>query len=52
MIKKAKRGSQIGIKNNAYGTRWVYNLALQQNKKIKKDEVIPEGWLAGRKIKF
>jgi hypothetical protein len=37
----------IGVKNSQYGTMWITN--GQENKKIKKDAVIPEGWYKGRK---
>jgi hypothetical protein len=39
-------------KNSQYGTMWIYNLELQESKKINKEDVIPKGWLKGRKIKF
>ena len=39
---------RIGKFNGAYGTRWICNITLQENKKISKDDVIPEGWIAGR----
>jgi hypothetical protein len=35
-----------GIKNSQYGTMWVTN--GYENKKIKKEDVIPEGWRNGR----
>lgn len=41
--------SQKGIKNSQYGTRWITNGII--NKKINKEEPIPNGWVAGRKIK-
>ena len=40
---------QSGSKNSQYGTVWITNGI--KNKKIKKDEPIPEGWNKGRKIK-
>ena len=27
---------------------WIYNPLLQENKKIKKDQEIPDGWRKGR----
>ena len=39
---------RIGPKNGSYGTMWICNLDLKENKKIKKDDPIPEGWIAGR----
>ena len=38
---------QKGIKNSQYGTMWITNGI--ENKKIKKETVIPEGWYKGRK---
>lgn len=45
-IQMAKR--QKGAKNSQYGTRWIHNIDIQENKKILKDDVLPEGWLEGR----
>lgn len=42
-------------KNSQYGTCWIYNENLRQNKKIKKDEIerwITKGWSKGRKQKI
>ena len=43
---------QTGKRNSQYGTMWIYSLEEKKSKKIKKDEVIPAGWLAGRMINF
>lgn len=43
---------QSGESNNQFGTRWIYNLELKENRKIYKTDNIPEGWIEGRKIKF
>ena len=48
--KSSKR--QSGCGNSQFGTMWIHNSILQQNKKISKTETIPEGWVLGRKIKF
>lgn len=39
----------IGEKNSQYGTMWITNKI--ENKKIKKTDVIPDGWIPGRKMK-
>ena len=39
---------QRGRGNSQYGTRWVCNVELKQNKKISKDGAIPMGWVKGR----
>ena len=44
--KSGKR--RTGKKNGSFGTRWICNIELQENKKISKDDPIPEGWIAGR----
>jgi len=40
------RINQSGEKNSQYGTCWITN--GNENKKIKKDSVIPQGWNKGR----
>lgn len=37
---------QVGQKNSQFGTMWITNNI--QNKKIKKDAVVPAGWIKGR----
>lgn len=44
---KAKQ--RIGKKNSQFGTCWITNGT--ENKKISKDDLIPDGWHLGRKIK-
>ena len=41
---------QQGSKNSQFGTMWIYNLEFAQNKKIKSNEEIPQGWIKGRKM--
>lgn len=46
---------QSGEGNSQFGTIWVYNLELKENKKIKKDEFgtwFKNGWIKGRKMSF
>ena len=40
--------NQLGNKNSQFGTCWITN--GNENKKIKKDNEIPNGWKIGRKI--
>jgi len=40
--------SQSGKGNSQYGTHWICNTELQENKKISKDADIPTGWTLGR----
>jgi hypothetical protein len=40
---------QMGENNSQFGTCWITN--GEENKKIKKEEIIPDGWKLGRKIK-
>ena len=37
-----------GENNSQFGTRWICNVDLKENKKISKESEIPEGWVAGR----
>ena len=48
-ISAANSIAQQGQKNSQYGTCWITDGA--SNKKIKKQDAIPEGWQLGRKIK-
>lgn len=43
---------QQGEKNSQFGTRWIHNLELKVSRRIKKDAIIPDGWLEGRVINF
>lgn len=46
---------QKGSKNSQFGTCWIYNDILKENKKVKKDNLniwLDKGWVKGRKIKF
>ncbi len=38
-------------KNSQFGTKWICNLELQKNKKIKSTEEIPAGWILGKRQK-
>jgi hypothetical protein len=44
--------AQTGKNNSQYGTRWIYNVFLKQSKKIKKSDLLPEGWEEGRIVDF
>jgi hypothetical protein len=51
MRDKAKE--RIGEKNSQFGTCWVFNLEVEQSKKIKNDDLnsfLELGWIIGRKI--
>lgn len=51
---KQRNKSQQGSKNSQYGTCWIYNIKLKENKKIKKEDLnyhLTKGWVKGRKIK-
>lgn len=46
---------QHGITNSQYGTCWIYNLTLKENKKIPKTELqtwLDSDWEKGRKMSF
>ncbi len=50
--KKKKKYKEIkhqqGERNSQYGTKWIYNLKLRENKRVDKNSDIPEGWKLGR----
>ena len=46
---KKNRLKQKGENNSQFGSCWITNGI--ENKKIKKDSNIPQGWYVGRKIK-
>lgn len=51
----AKKGKYIGENSSQFNTCWIYNLIINESKKIKKEELdkwISDGWKKGRKIKF
>jgi hypothetical protein len=43
---------QRGTGNSQYGTIWIYSLKEKTSKKINEDQMIPDGWYCGRKMKF
>lgn len=47
--------AQKGELNSQYGTCWIYNLHLKENKKIKSEqleEYLKLGWIKGRKLNW
>lgn len=49
---RKRNNHQKGEKNSQFGKCWIYNLELQENKSIKKDELnnwLEKGWIKGRK---
>lgn len=54
---RANIGAAASLRNSGegnpqFGTRWIYSDELQESKKIRATDDIPEGWQLGRKIKF
>ena len=49
---KLRKPKNIGKENSQYGMMWIYSLEEKISKRINKNEVIPEGWYKGRKMKF
>lgn len=45
---KRMKKHQKGKGNSQYGTQWICNIVLKENKKINKNEEILEGWVKGR----
>ena len=53
-MKKSHIGKHDNEKNSQFGTCWIYNIDLKENKKIKKEEItewLEKGWIKGRKQK-
>lgn len=40
--------TQKGESNSQHGTKWICNIATQQNQKISKNDSVPDGWTYGR----
>ena len=49
LMSESSKGTGIGETNSQYGTCWITNDI--EDKKLKKDGLIPEGWKLGRKKK-
>ena len=49
---KLRKPKNIGKENSQYDMMWIYSLEEKISKRINKNEVIPEGWSKGRKMKF
>lgn len=49
---KRQSNHQTGNGNSQFGTMWIHNIVLKENKKLSKSEEIPLGWLKGRKINW
>lgn len=47
-----RKSKNVGRDNPQYGMIWIYSLEEKISKRINKNEVIPEGWYKGRKMKF
>jgi hypothetical protein len=41
-----------GSRNSQFGTVWINNPELKTNKRIKSSDIIPLGWVKGRKMSF
>jgi hypothetical protein len=46
-MKESAKGRGMGATNSQYGTMWITD--GENNKKIKKEDLIPTGWYKGRK---
>jgi hypothetical protein len=50
LISNSKKGTGAGNLNSQFGTQWITN--GDENKKIKKGDIIPNGWKLGKKSKI
>ena len=46
---RKENGVAKGERNSQYGTMWIHNEITHENRKIKKEDPIPNGWLKGGK---
>lgn len=52
---QSMKGKNLGNKNGQFGTCWIFNINLKQNKQIDKNlllDYINNGWIKGRRFKF
>ncbi len=49
-MKESKKNYGKGEANSQHGTCWITN--ERENRKIRKSDIIPEGWRLGRKLKL
>lgn len=47
-VSRSAKSTSKGERNSQYGTRWICNLELQENRKILKTDELPQGWIRGR----
>lgn len=48
----SSKGKQAGKKNSQFGKKWIFNKMLRENRKIPKNEPVPDGWELGRVMNF
>ena len=51
-MRNSSKGKGVKEKNSQFNTCWIYNEELKQSKKVNKNDIIPNGWKLGRKLKF
>ena len=53
-MSESSKATQTGEKNSQFGTCWIRNEELKENKKITKEDLqiwLDKGWIKGRKVK-
>jgi hypothetical protein len=45
-MREVQKGKGVGKSNSQFGTKWITN--GDENRKIKKEDIIPDGWKPGR----
>ena len=52
MSEKAKERLKDPTANSQYGTCWIHSLTERANKKIRKSDPMPDGWMSGMIVDF
>ena len=51
-MSNSQRGKHEGSDNSQYGTMWIYSMIEEKSKKIKRSDIVPDGWQLGMVTDF